>query len=393
MNSYTPPKLNKGKEPLSIPKGSSKEKEMAKNTWYVSYTFGGKQVKVKSNINRYKDPKEKQLQGEILLESIKQDLKNGYNPLNKLQWTEKLKKETTTLEQAIPLFKSYHELHNSRQKTIGTYMSKLKALSEYYPSVLISEITTKKIENFIQSKIDDKTYSQSSVKSAKRIFSTFFNTCIKFELITSNPIIGFDTKISSSKKTKEQHVPFTDDDLKKIFDYLDANDKYSAFFCRMIYYTCLRPKEIKGLKIENVDIAKNKIIVPLAVKKVTSKNEDDYLDINVSFMPFLKELNLDKYPKDYYLTGDTINIIGEKKVGENTPYNKLISALKKLELDKKGYDLYSFKHTSNIKKYIAGWSLAEIMKANRHSNITTTEIYLKKLGQFVDINSKAIPVI
>ena len=42
---------------------------------------------------------------------------------------------------------------------------------------------------------------------------------------------------------------------------------------------------------------------------------------------------------------------------------------------------------------MSGWSLAEIMKANRHSSITTTEIYPKKLGQFVDAKGKLIPTI
>ena len=161
----------------------------------------------------------------------------------------------------------------------------------------------------------------------------------------------------------------------------------------MIYYTCLRPNEIRGLKIYNVELSKNSITIPASVKKVTTNNEKEIIEVNESFKPFLEQLNLNQYSIDYFLTGSTTNIVGEKRVGENTPYNKLISALKKLELNDKGYDLYSFKHTSNIKKYLNGWTLSEIMKANRHTSISTTEIYLKKLGQFVDIKTKAIPVI
>lgn len=393
MSNYTIPKLNKGKAPFSIPKGSSKLKEVAKNDWYVSFTYEGKQYKIKDNLNRIKDAHEKELAGEILLESLKRDLKNGYNPLKPLQWTEQLRKEKTTLESAIKQFEEYHKIHNSRKKTIQTYLSKVNALSKYLPDVLVSEINTKNLENFVRSKISDGTYSQDSVKSAKRIFSTFFNVCIKLNLLQINPMNGFDSKIRSNKVTKDRHIPFSDADLKTIFVYLDANDKYSAFFCRMIYYTCLRPSEIRGLKVENINIKNNRITIPASVKKVNINNENDYLDINLSFAPILKELNLEQYPKDYYLTGSSINIVGEKKIGENTPYNKLISALRKLGLNEKGYDLYSFKHTSNIKKYIDGWTLSQIMKANRHTNISTTEIYLKKLGQFVDIKDKAIPVI
>lgn len=393
MSKYTTPKLYTGKAITSVPKGSTKFKELAKNIWYVNYTYEGKQIRVKGDLNRIKDASEKEFHAQALLESIKQDLANGYNPLDETQWIADRIKETCSLSRAIILFKEYHARHQSRSKTIGTYMSKLNALSEFYPNILLSEITTRKLQQFIQFKIDDSTYSQGSVKSAKRIFSAFFNVCIKEELIKENPMTGFDTKIKSLKQVDEKHIPFSDEDLKIIFEYLDTNDKYCAFFCRMIYYTCLRPNEIRGLKLENIDLSKNIITILPNVKKVTTNNEKEIIEINESFKPFLEKLNLSQYPVNYYLTGDSKNIIGEKRVGENTPYNKLISALKKLELNDKGYDLYSFKHTSNIKKYMSGWTIAEIMKANRHTSISTTEIYLKNLSQFLDIQTKAIPVI
>ena len=393
MSKYTTPTLYKGKAITSVPKGSTKLKEQAKNTWYINYTYEGKQFRIKDNLNRIKDPIEKERQANILLESIKQDLANGYNPNDETQWLEKLITDTTSLSKAIILFKEYHVKHQSRTKTIGTYMSKLNALSSLYPNILLSDITTKNLQNFIQSKIDDGTYSQGSVKSAKRIFSTFFNVCIKLELLKTNPMQGFDDIIRSRKKTEDKHIPFSDEDLKTILAYLDLNDKYAAFFCRMIYYTCLRPNEIRGLKIENIDLYKNTITILPTVKKVTTNNEKEIIEINEGFLPFLEQLNLSQYPKHFYLTGSSTNIVGEERVGENTPYNKLVSAMKKLELNNKGYDLYSFKHTSNIKKYMSGWTLAEIMKANRHSSISTTEIYLKKLGQFVDIKTRVIPSI
>jgi len=393
MSKYTKPTLYTGKAITSVPKGSTKLKEQAKNIWYINYTYEGKQFRVKDNINRIKDPVEKEREANILLESIIKDLANGYNPNDETQWLEKLIKDTTSLSKAIILFKEYHVKHQSRQKTIATYLSKVNALNTFYPNVILAAITTKSLEKFVQSKIDDSTYSQNSVKSAKRIFNTFFNVCVKLELLKINPMQGFDDKIKSRKEIEEQHIPFSDEDLKTILAYLDLNDKYAAFFCRMIYYTCIRPNEIRGLKLENIDLTNNTITIPASVKKVTTNNEKEILEINEGFIPFLEQLNLNQYPKHYYLTGSSTSIVGEKRVGENTPYNKLVSAMKKLELNNKGYDLYSFKHTSNIKKYMSGWTLAEIMKANRHSNISTTEAYLKNLGQFVEIKTKAIPAI
>jgi integrase len=393
MSKYTTPKLYTGKAITSVPKGSSKLKELAKNIWYVNYTYEGKQIRVKGDLNRIKDASEKEFQAQVLLESIKQDLANGYNPNDETQWVADRIKETFSLSKAIILFKDYHVKHQSRTKTVGTYLSKLNALSAFCPNILLQDITTKIIQNFIQSKIDDSTYAQGSVKSAKRTFNTFFNVCIQLEILKTNPMVGFDKKIKSYKETDDKHIPYTDKDLKTILDYLDSNDKYGAFFCRMIYYTCLRPAEIRGLKVENIDLTTNTITILPTVKKVTTNDKKEYIEINESFKPFLAQLNLNQYPKHFYLTGSSTNIVGEKKVGENTPYNKLASVLEKLELNNKGYDLYSFKHTSNVKKYLNGWTLSEIMKANRHTSISTTEIYLKKLGQFVDIKTKAIPVI
>jgi integrase len=229
--------------------------------------------------------------------------------------------------------------------------------------------------------------------SAQHSLSALTLILWRLEYISVNPTLGFDKKIKSHKIIDDKHIPYTDADLKVILEFMDNHDKYTAFFCRMIYFTCLRPKEIRGLKVENINLSNKTITIPADVKKVTSNDEKDFIEINESFIPFLNELELEKYPKHYYLTGSTTNIVGENRIGENTPYNKLIVVLKKLGLNNKGYDLYSFKHTSNIKKYMSGWSLAEIMKANRHSSITTTEIYLKKLGQFVDATGKLIPTI
>lgn len=393
MSKFTTPKLYTGKPITSVPKGSTKLKELAKNIWYINYSYEGKQIRVKGNLNRIKDASEKERQAQILLESIKQDLANGYNPNNETEWIEEQIRDNTSLSKAIILFKDYHTRHQSRKKTISTYLSKLNALSSFYPNIILQDITTKNIQNFIQAKIDDNTYAQGSVKSTKRTFNTFFNVCMQLEILKTNPMVGLDKKIKSYKETDDKHIPYTDEDLKTILEYLDANDKYGAFFCRMIYYTCLRPAEIRGLKLWNIDLTTNTITILPTVKKVTTNDQKEYIEINESFKPFLEQLNLNQYPKHFYLTGSPTNIIGEKKVGENTPYNKLTSALKKLGLKDKGYDLYSFKHTSNIKKYMNGWTLAEIMKANRHSSISTTEIYLKNLGLFIDIKTKVIPVI
>jgi len=409
VRKYTTPVIKKGKEIISVPKGSSKLAETAKSIWYIEYYFNGKQVRIKGGLNYHNnDHLKKQYEADVLLQSIKDDLTNGFDPTNPKAFFEQTQKELLPLTDAIEIFKEYHVKHQSRNKTVGTYMSKLNALAAFYPSALLKDITTRKLENFVQAKIMDGTYAHNSVKSAKRIFGTFFNVMVKLGYSASNPKEGFDKKIKSTKEVAEKHTPYTDNDLKRVFDYLDINDKYAAFFCRTVYYTCIRPGEIRGLRIGDINLINGTITIRASIKKTTTDNKNQIVDIDKNFLKELEKLNLNQYPKDYYLTGSTANIIGETQVGINTPYEKLITALKNIDkqdlfanpairnsdrIINKGYNLYSFKATSNIKKYNAGWTLSQIMKANRHGSISMTEIYLKKLGMFTDTKHLEVPAI
>jgi len=406
---YTTPVIKKGKEITSVPKGSSKLAEAAKNVWYIEYYYNGKQVRVKGGLNYHNDDYlKKQYEADVLLQSIKDDLANGFDPTNPKAFFEQTQKELLPLTDAIAIFKDYHLKHQSRSKTVGTYMSKLNALSAFFPGALLRDMTTQKLENFVQAKINDGTYAHNSVKSAKRIFGTFFNVMVKLGYTTSNPKEGFDKKIKSTKEVAEKHTPYTDHDLKRVFEYLDTNDKFGAFFCRLIYYTCIRPGEIRGLQLRDINLSNGIITIRASIKKNNNDNKNQIVDIDRNLIKEIEKLNIDQYPKNYYLTGSTINIIGETQVGVNTPYDKLMAALNNIDkqdvidnprikagerIINQGYDLYSFKHTSNIKKYNAGWTLSQIMKANRHGSISMTEIYLKKLGTFTDTKHLEVPAI
>jgi integrase len=414
MADYTTPQIRTGKAPNKedIPKGSTIKKELAKNIWYIEYRYKGKQIRIKEGINRIYDYDEKMAQAELILQSTINDLASGFNPINPLPYFENLAKVQMTLELAIKKFIAYHTKFNSRAKTIQSYNSKLKHLSEYLKTIQLSDVTTRKLEEYVHFKINDKTvtkvinhrgkevdrvavqWSAKTVKACTGYFRAFFNWCIEEEYITINPMAKYShSKIKSVKETPDKHVPFSDKDVKNIMEYLDANDKYTAFFCRMINSTCIRPGEIVNLKVKNIDLVKKKITIPATVKKNTKSSEADILDIEPNFIPQLENLNLENYPADYYLTGDVNTIVGENPIGNNKPYKRFVKALEALSLTGKGYDLYSFKHYSNIKRINAGWTMAMVMKANRHSSLEMTQIYLRKLSDHTEIKNLAVPTI
>lgn len=169
--------------------------------------------------------------------------------------------------------------------------------------------------------------------------------------------------------------------------WLNENDHYCLFFVKMIYYSCIRPKELRHLQLKHINLEQNVITVPASI----AKNKKSLpVSIDASLRKELKELKLLHILS--YLLGSTETIIGEKMIGENMPYNRFQKCLKATNLDEKNYTLYSFKHFSNVKKFKAGWTLAEICSANRRGSLAETETYLKDLLKFVKTD-KVIPKI
>jgi integrase len=387
---FTRPQIYMGKAPDNL-KGKKLQENLLKNSWCISYSFDGKQVRVKQGINRYKTYDERLVHAQALLVHITNKLNNGYNPHDEKAWATKVLVANLTLTDAIAQFKDYHEnkIH-SKKKTIQTYLSKLTALDKYLSGAMVRDIETKDLEAFVYSKIQNGDFSNQSVKSAKRIFSAFFNFCMQQKYIEVSPYSGFDKKIKSVKQTPPKHRPFTSEELKKVMDYLDEHDAYCAFVCRFIYYTCLRPKEIRDIKLEYIDMDKRILTLPAHAKKVTHNYASDIIHLDNTTIDLLESVNLRNFPSDYYLIGCTTHIIGKNRIGENTPYNRFRTALEKLNMHEQNFDFYGIKHTSNIHRYEQNWALPEIMKINRHKSLLMTMEYFKGLGVNIDMHQRSV---
>ena len=409
---YTTPRIYKGKQPKSLPKGTKLENVLAKNAWCITYTFNGKQRRVKDGLNRIKDPKEKLLQFELLRKSIENDLKAGFDPDKPQVYYQKLLKNEISLNKAIEQYLTEKSLY-TRKKSGQSYASKLRHLSKEFPGKKLSELTAKEIEHYIKRKINNidndlmfingkwvtinkiTKWSPKTTKNARRVFTGFFNWCMQKEqsFVSENPVKEIaPLNIRSENEPKDTNIPYSDQDLKIVMDYLDENDPYVAFFCRLIYYTLLRPGEICKLRLEHLNKESKQIKIPLNVMKVTRSTDPDIIKISPELVELLEEKDIMDLPKSFYLIStDEKRISGEIPVLNGTIYKRLIKYLKKLNMGDKGYTLYGFKHTSNINRFRNDWGLDELMAANRHTNIKTTLEYLKKITKHVNISDKAIP--
>jgi len=391
---YSIPVLKKGKQITSVPKGSNKLIEQAKQSWHVEFfyehpiTIKNIRIRITDNLNRIKDPLEKLNQFEKLLNKYSLLLENGYNPFEKQSSNEVEKKlAPLTLIEARVKFETYHKAKNTRAKSIKSYLSKIDQFIDFMgDNKKVVNVKDIDIINYLHTYALNKSWTGVTYNMAKVCLNNLFKYLLINKYVEANPV----TLIERRKQVKtELHQVFTDEDFKLIMEWLRLNDPYCLLFVQMIYYTCIRPKELRLTQLKFIDLDNQRIIIPASV----SKNKKSLpVKIDKALMNELVKLNLDTYPTDYYLFGNTKSIVASNKIGENTPYKRFNRCLQELGLLNKNYTLYSFKHLSNVRKYLAGWSIAEICSANRHSSLVETETYLKDLIKFIPMN-KDIPVI
>lgn len=244
---YAAPRVVKGRAIKKVPAGSTMEKEVAKQSWYIEFFFHNaaedrmERIRVTRKLNRIKDPRQKLRNFNNLCEAYRIALEGGWNPLDE-HANARLKKELIgiNLKEALVLFESYHKAKGTRPKSISTYRSTVKSFIKYHGG--------------------DKKVSTIS-----------------------------DFEITDFLNSKER-------DFKVIMDWLDNHDKYCQLFVCMIYYTCIRPKEPHHLQLKHIDLEKNIIVVPAGI----AKNKKSLpVNIDTSLRTEIDLLNLDEYPKDY----------------------------------------------------------------------------------------------
>lgn len=367
---YTTPVILQGKV-------RSTKALQANEKWFIEFYFDGKRHRKSDGLNRIKDYQNKIKNFSELRIHYENLLQSG-----RFNTIEAIKIEIPIVSKAIELFIQFQIDKGSRLKTIQSYSSKLKFLNEIFASAKIDSLQFSHLNKLLVSL--GKKWMPKTFNNCKGIYYGFFEFCISEGFIETNPV----SKIKNRYVSKtEKHKVFTDEDFKSIMNAVDK-DRMLSLFVKSIYYTCIRPKELMLLQRKHYDFERNLIFIPSHISK---NRKDGYSTISSNFKKLLEPFQ--HIDQELYLFCNDNCLYGTIPYHPNRPYKRFVTILKKLRLDNKGYTMYSFKHFSNVKKFLAGWSLAEIMKANRHASIEETENYLKDLLDFVDISEKEVPSI
>lgn len=267
-----------------------------------------------------------------------------------------------------------------RQKTAQTYLSACKLLNTFLVSSFsqYNRFVKAQIPNFLSSFNESDSYKKSVLSHLRAVYTLL----LEKDFVPINPFMGYVDKIKVTES--DFNYPFSDYEKKLLEDYLIANEPRLFLFTRFLFYAFIRPKELLQLQIKDIDLRTKTI----RVKGEISKNKrTESIPIVKPLFDLILEFKLMQNPQDFYLFGKNL-FPNKKRCGWNVPTNRHRAVLETLGIYvERATVMYSWKHTGNIFAYLAKVDIKLIQRINRHASLETTEIYLRKLGLFLDKNA------
>ena len=275
----------------------------------------------------------------------------------------------------VAALKEIHEIR-IKNKIIGeTSISRQKSFNKLFndylvenklDKFLVSEITKKHIQNYI-----DNLEAQNSTKNNYlKYLKAMFNEMLSREWIEKKPT----QNIKRLKVTESQSIAFESSDLPKLKKMLIEHSNELYIFCMFIFYTFIRPIELRRLTVGSVDLEKNRILVEGSQSK---NKKTQYVMISKQFASILLEYKFLERPK----TDALFSLNNNLKYSKNYFASEFSKLCRKNDFPKK-YALYGWKHTGVSEHYKISKDIKFIQMQCRHSSLDETNKYLKGLGLF-----------
>jgi site-specific recombinase XerD len=197
----------------------------------------------------------------------------------------------------------------------------------------------------------------------------------KREIIQVNPF-------SELEKQKEErsfrNLAYTDSEIELLKTEISAADPELWSFVQMIYNTFARPNEIRQLKVSDIRLSDRLIYIDASISK---NNKSEFVTIPDSLLDTIIDLIKFKSSGDWLFPGIKTCI---SKNRMNSRHSEILSKHNFSE----DHTLYSWKHTGVVRAFKAGVDLKRIQLQCRHGSILQTDIYLKSMGLYENLEIK-----
>lgn len=270
------------------------------------------------------------------------------------------------------------------KRTKGTYISKLRIFDEWLQKnnlheAAVENITREHIVNFIKFVSERDNLSRATCLKYIQILHSFFDY-LQFDKkeINENPC----TRIPRIGKIVDcAPIPFQKDDRERLKEAIEKKNPQLWLACEIQYYCAVRPgTELRLMKVGWIDFEKGEIRIPATEAK---NDKTQIIQMPKQLITCLNANHIQQYDKELYLFGKN-GCPGDMPLGVNTMRNRFNLYREALGLPE-NYKFYSWKHSGAVTASENGMNPYELKEHLRHSNIETTERYIKnKKGAYIE---------
>lgn len=381
---------HEGKKKYTLAKLVHHDFNIKKLWWITFYAFDvskGKKIRkrLSGSLNDEKNLNKRIALGEQMVRYINSELRQGKQlgtdvaERSSVTFGRMLLTDLVNWVMAEKKNKGFSDEYYRKFMAINTNLTKWYAHGCFEP-LLAKEFTYKEADEFFDYLKSVRKLSNKTINNYRNDLGTIFNYIEKKKPGTfkGNPVFHIEQLPTYTKK----HAAYSDAQLKQILAHAKKRDDQFLLFIQFIYYTLGRPKELRQLKIGDIDLHENRIIFRAEISK---NHRDEFVSIAPALAESIKQNNLLSMDRSYYVFGRE-HKPGKWPIGRHYFGDTNTEVLEALKLDDKQYTLYGYKHSGAVALYRATKDIKLVQFQCRHTSSTQTDIYLRDLGEMTNYN-------
>ncbi len=310
--------------------------------WWVSITFQGKRIRRSTETSSLELAK-------AVEAKLRTELIEG-------KYFDKYEGERRTFQQLMQRFMKEHAPKVS-ENTRVLYAASLKHLSDFFGDALLSEITSKKINDYKQAR-KKAGGGAPSINRSLSMLSKAFNLCVKeWEWVRENPVL----KVSRERENAGRDRWLANEDEKMLLDHAPQWLKEIVVFD---LHTGLRQDELLSLEWNRVNLFNKTILI-----QETKNGKPRTIPLNQVALEILVEKSrIRNLKSDLVFQNSTAS-----KIDRNNLRRAFNTALKRAGIQ--DFHFHDLRHSFATRLAQRGVDIYKISKLLGHAHISMSAMY------------------
>lgn len=344
---------------------------------YVSFTAfcpeTGKMKLKKIMLGRIKSKRLQREKARQIMQHLTEKLLDGWNP-----WIEAVSPTEYTLWDDVVLkyeqwLAKMAKENGYRMETVASYMSYMKVLKDWIADKnvhYIYQFDRRVVGKFLDYVFVERNNTLQTRNNYLAWIKTFAKYLVQRSYVPKNPTEGFQMVMRSARFKNRDTID--ERNLQRLKEYLEKNNRHYLLATYILYYTFLRPREMSLLKIEDINIKKQLILVH-------GDNAKNHVDAAVTLpkkiLLLMVELGVFNSPGSYYLFSNDFKPGAEYRSEKCFRDYWLHHVRRDLKFPER-YKFYSLKDTGITNMLRQHVDTVSVRDQARHSSIDITNIYV-----------------